>query len=390
MKLFASRAAEQRAITSMDWWAKGEANPNASTAYSGLSAVGDAAVVAAVGWRAGVIAQLPFKAYRDGANGMSELVPVQPKLLSSPSATAVPSVWQIQMSISRDLWGWALGIIAARDGAGYPTQVEWLPPWECSVTHPTFTGPLEWTVAGKVMSNRDLLHVPSRWVLPGCPQGMAPLERSGLVELSARARQFGQDWFANGTVPSLVLYSDTALTNDQSESLSTYVQQRWRRRKPAVLGSGLRIDTVQSEGDDSQMLETIRQVRTDIAGVFGVPPEKVGGTAGGSSLTYSNRDQNNQQALLDSINPDLVVIQEVFTAALPRPQYVIANTGAFLRSDLKSRYDAHAVAISAGFMTVDEVRALENLPPMPAPTMPAAPPNSPSDASSDPAAPSDA
>ena len=363
---FLFRDTEQRAITGdMGWWGRGESGPNDSVRYTGMAAISDAAVIASVGWRAGVFAQLPFKSYRDGAGGMSVLTATQPPLLVRPSATAVPSVWRIQMSISRDIWGYALGVVAARDGAGYPTQVEWIPPWEIEVERNSITGPLEWRVAGQVRSNVDLLHVPSRWVLPGCPQGMAPLEKSGLVELSARARQFGQDWFRNGTVPSLVIYSDEQLTEAQADSLSAHVMQKWRRRKPAILGAGLKVEAMSVESDKSQMLETIRQVRTDIAGVFGVPPEKVGGTVGGTSLTYSNRDQDNQQALLDSINPDLVVIQDVLTLALPRPQYVIANTGAFLRSDLKTRYEAHSIAIAAGFMTVDEARALENLGPLP-------------------------
>jgi Phage portal protein len=129
-----------------------------------------------------------------------------------------------------------------------------------------------------------------------------------------------------------------------------------------VLGSGLRLEVVKGEGDKSQMLETLRETRTEIALAFGAPPEKFGGVVSGESLTYANRDQNNQQALLDSINPDLVVIQEILTNVLPRPQYVVANTGAFLRSDLATRYQAHATGIGAGFITVNEARAFENLP----------------------------
>jgi hypothetical protein len=41
------------------------------------------------------------------------------------------------------------------------------------------------------------------------------------------------------------------------------------------------------------------------------------------------------------------------------------NVDGVLRSDLKTRYEAHAIALSNGFMTVDEVRQIEDLPPMP-------------------------
>jgi hypothetical protein len=35
-----------------------------------------------------------------------------------------------------------------------------------------------------------------------------------------------------------------------------------------------------------------------------------------------------------------------------------------VRADLKTRYEAHKIAIDAGFKTVDEVRALEDLSPL--------------------------
>jgi phage portal protein BeeE len=59
-----------------------------------------------------------------------------------------------------------------------------------------------------------------------------------------------------------------------------------------------------------------------------------------------------------------VLIQEVLTAAVPQPQYVRFNTGALLRSDLQTRYASYATALAAGFLTVDEVRELEDRPPL--------------------------
>jgi phage portal protein BeeE len=57
---------------------------------------------------------------------------------------------------------------------------------------------------------------------------------------------------------------------------------------------------------------------------------------------------------------------------MPRAQYVKFNTGSLLRTDTKSRYEAHAIAIAAGFLTVNEVRELEDREPLPdAPAEPA-------------------
>lgn len=325
-----------------------------------------AAVVACVGLRAGAFAQLPLKAFRD-RNGVPEVVSPQPSLFATPSDTVVPSVWKTQMSLSRDLWGFAIGQITAFDAAMYPTKVTWLDP---SIVSPTVhAGMIEWRVAGQgTIDASTLLHVPSRWVMPGNPVGMSPLEASGLIELARRAQDFGRDWFRYGSVPSAILYSDQTLTQEQADGIVERVLSKWRARKPAVLGAGLRYEPQSVKADESQFLETMTRVAHDIAISFNLPPEKIGAAISGSAVTYANREQNQTQYLIDSINPDLVVIQESMDRVTPRGMYALFNTGAFLRSDLTTRYAAYETGIRSGFLTVNEARAHEELAPLtPAP-----------------------
>jgi HK97 family phage portal protein len=326
-------------------------------------------VVACVGLRAGAFAQLPIKAYTDNDSGVPMLATPQPSLLLMPSDVVVPSVWKTQMSISRDLWGFALGQITDTDGNGAPSRVEWFPPDICRSTQDRAGGPLRWKVGGQDMSNVDLLHVPSRWVLPGNPQGVSPLEYSGLTDLAKRAQEFGREWFRNGAVPSSIIYSDTVLSATQGEELVEHVTSRWSRRKPAVLGQGMKYEQVSVAANESQFLETCRQAASDIAISFNLPPSKIAAAMGSSgSIEYGNRDQAQAQYLVDSINPDLIVIAESFDRVLSGV-YCKWTTAAFLQSDLKTRYESYKLAIEAGFLTVDEVRALEERAPMPTPTV---------------------
>jgi hypothetical protein len=59
------------------------------------------------------------------------------------------------------------------------------------------------------------------------------------------------------------------------------------------------------------------------------------------------------------------------TSLLPRPEFVKFKTGAILRSDIQTRYQTYAVAAQIQqatgrpLLTTDEMRALENLPPLP-------------------------
>jgi phage portal protein BeeE len=56
-------------------------------------------------------------------------------------------------------------------------------------------------------------------------------------------------------------------------------------------------------------------------------------------------------------------IEGVLSAELPRGTNLKIALDGLLRADTKSRYEGYKIAIEAGFMTVDEVRALEDRPP---------------------------
>jgi phage portal protein BeeE len=57
-------------------------------------------------------------------------------------------------------------------------------------------------------------------------------------------------------------------------------------------------------------------------------------------------------------------IEQKLTDYIPRGQYAKFNVDALLRPDTKTRYEAHAIAIDKGFLTINEVRELENREPL--------------------------
>jgi phage portal protein BeeE len=81
-------------------------------------------------------------------------------------------------------------------------------------------------------------------------------------------------------------------------------------------------------------------------------------------MTYSNVESRALDLLRYAIDPVLCVIEQGLSELLPRPQYVQAKRDALLRMTTLDRYQAHALALSSGWKTLDEVRALEDLPPL--------------------------
>jgi phage portal protein BeeE len=64
--------------------------------------------------------------------------------------------------------------------------------------------------------------------------------------------------------------------------------------------------------------------------------------------------------LKHSLEGHLVRIEKALTRLLPRPQFARFNRAAFLRSDTDGRFAAYQTALRNGWMSVNEVRALED------------------------------
>jgi hypothetical protein len=136
------------------------------------------------------------------------------------------------------------------------------------------------SIDGQVRPSSDVIVVPSTFCLPGHAAGSPPLHRLGLTELSRLAQEYGRDWFKNGAVPSVTVESDTPLTAEQAEQIRDRVVSAWRQRRPAVLGSGLRVSTVDSSSSSSSSVTKWSDVSTvvgvQVAQAFGVDPATVG------------------------------------------------------------------------------------------------------------------
>jgi phage portal protein BeeE len=90
----------------------------------------------------------------------------------------------------------------------------------------------------------------------------------------------------------------------------------------------------------------------------------VGVAVEGSSLTYSNREQDEILFQTRALLPWAVRFEQHMSRLLPGKQFVRFNMDAAVRVDLTTRYQAHATGIGAKFLTVDEARQLEDRPPL--------------------------
>src|SRR5690606_14847170 len=135
-----------------------------------------------------------------------------------------------------------------------------------------------------------------------------------------------------------------------------------RTRTIAVLNETTDFQPIAWNPTDMQLLEARKFALHEIALMFGLPLSFLGVEQ--ASRTYTNTEQEGLSLVKYSLRGPLARFEQALSQHLPRGTWAKANLDAFLRSDTLTRYQAHAIALQAKFLTDDEVRALEDLPPL--------------------------
>ncbi|MGW1762765.1 phage portal protein [Streptomyces sp. NPDC002073] len=351
--------AAQRAITSLPWNTGGPSSPDV-TAERALSLI---PVFACVRIIADNVAALPVQLFRrDGAT--REPLSYVPQLLWAPDAQGDLFTWLHKAVLSLALRGNAYGLITGRDALGYPVMVEWLSPDDVWVDETDPVRPLYYW-KGRYVDRGDIVHVP--WVvLPGKVVGLSPVAAfartigAGLV-----TTEYGLTWFTNGGTPPAVLKNQSkTVTPEESAEISDRLSARIRSRKPLVLGSDWDFTALSVSPEESQFIESMRLNASQVAAIYGVPPTMVGGDSGGS-MTYASVEQEANNLIGLTLRPWLVRLEGVLSRLMPGREYVRFNADAMIRTSVLDRYTAHGMALAQGWRSRDEVRALENLAPLP-------------------------
>jgi len=356
------RKSEKRNISRTDLWGSGEdiAQIRGDSIHTALSLI---PVFAATRLIADSVASLPLETYKQTKGVIIRTD--DPSLLKNPTAYGTVYDWVHRAVTSLALRGNAYGLILERDKTGNPTLIEWQHPDFVSLEMDDTRFKPVWFVNGKRLdNNEDLVHIPG-YTLPGKVLGVSPIKAAQLtIETGIQAQRFGHDWLANGATPSAVLETEDAVTWDQAQDIKRKFKQAAKGREPVALGLGISYKPISVPAEESQFLATLRATNTDIANIYGIPAELIGGDTN-KSMTYSTTEQEQIKLVLYALRPYLVKIELALSRLFPNRICFKFNVDAVLRADTKTRYESYALALTNRWMNVDEVRALEDLPPLP-------------------------
>lgn len=336
--------------------------------------LGLSAVYACVRIISDMIASLPINVYRNNGDGTSVRLNGS-QLLDSPSVTGTVYDWIFQGTSSALLHGNSIGYITTRtgvtgpNGLGYPQTVEWMPydrihiqddeqqPWN----------PLraKFFFDGYELDRSEIIHMRA-FTIPGRTAGISPMRAfATLIGQGLQALNYSHDWFHNGGFPPGT-FQNTAEEVDKQQA--TEIRQRLtdtlRMHQPLVYGRDWEYKAISIPPKEAAFVEAMQLNATQVAAIYGLPPERVGGRRG-DSLTYSTEQQEVLAIITDTLRPWLVRWEQLLRQLLPTTQYVKFDVDELLKTDLKTRYEIFAQQMETGLRTIDELRNLDDLPPLP-------------------------
>lgn len=352
----------------------GSPTTEAGVGVSEGSSLGIAGVWAAVRVISETVASLPLILYQRQGNGRTraDAHPLYSLLHDQPNPETPALVWRETLLAHCLTWGNGYAEIE-RNLAGDPVSL-----WILSPDRVTVKRDVEGALFYEYRGEDGIQEIPAADVFHIRGLGFDGLQGYSVVRtareslgLALACERFGARLFGSGAKPSGILTIPGVLSDDAKARL----RREWNAlhsgvtnaHGTAILEQGTTWTALGIPPEDCQFLSTRQFQLGEICRWFNVPPSKIRDTAGAS---YSSLEQENLQFLTETLRPWMVRMEQEIWAKLLAPEerrtlYAEFLVDGLLRADQAARYAAYAVGRNSGFLSVNEIRARENLDPIP-------------------------
>lgn len=330
------------------------------------------AVAACVRILSQTVAGLAFGAIRMQGELRKAMTP-PPVIVSDPfgggATTALLSrrAGFAQMMVSLLLRGNAYAVVTARDYLLRPTRLRILHPdrVRCQFDE---SGQREYWINRQTVDAEDMVHLIGM-AFPESPTGMSVISYARTaIGLGLAAEQFGAGFFGKGAHMTGVITVDGDLDKARARQMKEAFEASHGGMENAhsigVLSGGAKWTPISVTPEDAQFLGTRAAQNFDMAMLFGLPPHMLGQvdrtTSWGTGI-----EQQSLGFLRHTLASWIGPFEDAWSMMLPRPQLAQFDTDDLLRTDTAGRWAYYSIARNIAGMTPDEIRAKENLPPLP-------------------------
>lgn len=362
-----------------DHWIVRTVEALSSSGYSvdGLNAMRQTAVYACVRVLAETIASLPLYIYERGADDTKEPArdhPLWPILHDAPNNFQTAFEF-FEMSVGHQcIVGNQFSFIERARGDNRILRLVPIHPKRVELKVEDPQRQIVRYIVTDDQGKQESFNQEEIWHLKGLSSdgfiGISPIEMArNTIRLAAIAEDHGLSYFANGLRPSGFLEYPGKLNPTAKENIKESIGALFggkNKFSAGVLEQGMSWNSVSLSNEDSQYLETRNFQIEEIARLFRVPSILIGHPD--KTSTYASAEQFMLSFVVHTIRPWLVRIEQSINRYLlsesDRENYFAKfKVEGLLRGDTKSRYEAYASAITARWMSPNEVRALEDMNP---------------------------
>lgn len=223
-------------------------------------------------------------------------------------------------------------------------------------------------IAGELFDKSQVLHIPG-FVVADSARGLSPIDVAReSIGLGLTIEEYASRFFAQGTSMAGIIEHPGTPQPDEAQMLQRMFRKTHAGVKNShaigILTGGASFKPITMSNEQAQFLESRRLTNEQIALLYRVPAYMVNPSV---TSTWGTGIEEQNKFLVDyTLAPWAIRIEAAVSRfLLPGNQFMKFNFDARLRAKTKERYEAYQKAIDAGFMCIDDARALEDLPPLP-------------------------
>ena len=256
-----------------------------------------------------------------------------------------------------------------RNAQGRPVNLVVLNPLDVEVTR-NGIGRVMYRLqsSDSLLDSEEILHLIDT-LKPGHIRGTSRVDAlKDNFGLAIALESYAARFFGQGVSMAGHIEFPSNLTPEQAKDLSDGFSARHggfrKSHKVGVLSGGAKFVSTSIENDKAQFIDSRRMAVEDIARAFKIPPHLLGlpGTN-----TFSSVEQNNIAFVTHTLRPIIGILEAGFSTLLTSEPggenaFIKFSIDGLLRGDANSRFSAYSQGLTSGWLTINDVRRLEDLP----------------------------
>lgn len=358
---------ENRAISFQTVWGAGadlDLSNQSGTVINAKTSFEIVAFFSAVSLISDTISTLPLGAFRREL-GQRVYLPNRPAWVDQPDVDQTRSAHYQQVLVSLMTNGNSYTRVF-RNNSGEVVNLVVLDPNKVTVSRSAI-GRKILTYEGEPngLTSDDVIHI-TDLLEPGAIKGISRVEKlKEALGVASALQSYAARFFGQGATTQGIIEFPGDLKPDQAKNLRDGFDSAHRGFRKAhrtgILTGGATYKTTTVNNDAAQFLESRRFAVEEIARAFNIPLSMMGipGTT-----SYASVEQNAIQFVTHTLRPYIEKLEWSYSKLLAPGEFIKFNVDGLMRGDFNSRTTAYNSSLLTGWLSVDDVRRFEDLPPV--------------------------